>query len=507
MRLPIPTVSPAVLLSLALATACAPDLPDPVARAGTGSGGGGPEVWLELEPASEPIAAPAVLRAHVHVPAGAATTPEDVVLVEGEVGVAHLRQLEDGDLSKAFSERLLPAVVWAAGGGADAAAGERRLVVAPTAPLTPGKTFTIASGHPRFALEITVADPAPPYLERVWPPEGLAASADAGVWCGPEILPASGPIAVSLAPTDAPAILQRGVAPEAGLSCLRLVAGAELEGGEPLIPPAGVTIDGVWLGLDPRPLQRDGEPVSAPSLPCEGDEVAFGPGCARVLDDRILGRTPEVPQLWAVHGPGIDEVFETGAGDPFSILGLPPSTLLALEVVTMDTAGVAASMSLVVETAAPMPHLVLNEVMANPLGPEPHQEWIEIVNDGLVAGSLAGHLLRDVGGDTILPDAVLEPGEHALLVNEAFVEDDEVDPPPAPGTLLVRVGELGTNGLTNAGEPLQLVAPDGGALSRFLPLPHPKAARTAIRRFPGAPDGLGSSFEADVPPTPGRANL
>src|SRR5690606_40695464 len=40
---------------------------------------------------------------------------------------------------------------------------------------------------------------------------------------------------------------------------------------------------------------------------------------------------------------------------------------------------------------------VLNEVLANPSGPEPQQEWVEILNAGNVAASLSGYRLKDSG--------------------------------------------------------------------------------------------------------------
>jgi hypothetical protein len=157
-------------------------------------------------------------------------------------------------------------------------------------------------------------------------------------------------------------------------------------------------------------------------------------------------------------------------------------------------------------TLGPMPHVILNEAQANPLGPEPAQEWVELVNDGSVAANLGGYVLADIGGTTTLPDALLPPGGYALIVNETFVEDDELDPPPAPGTLLLRVAKLGLNGLSNSGEPLKLIDTEGQVVSRFPATPKPKAGRSVSRVKPDAPDGIAASF-ADSEPTPGILNV
>jgi hypothetical protein len=199
-------------------------------------------------------------------------------------------------------------------------------------------------------------------------------------------------------------------------------------------------------------------------------------------------------------------VIATGPEHAFLLAPVPPMSAIRLQIATADSAGRVTASVLVATTAAPMAHLVLNEVMANPLGPEPQQEWVEIVNDGLVAADLSGYLLGDLAGETALPAGVLPPGAYALVVNEAFVEDDEIDPEPAPGTLLLRVEKLGTNGLNNAGEPIKLRDPDGVVISKLPALPKPKAGWSLARLTPKSPDGLASSFRLVETPSPGTQN-
>jgi hypothetical protein len=152
-----------------------------------------------------------------------------------------------------------------------------------------------------------------------------------------------------------------------------------------------------------------------------------------------------------------------------------------------------------------MAHIVINEVLANPLGPEPAQEWVELVNDGSIEADLAGYVLEDIGGKTDLPKARLAPGAHALIVNDAFVLDDELDPVPAPRALVLHVPKLGKGGLSNSGEPLKLVDSTGRVVSRFPIGPRVKAGSSVARVLPSSPDGLASSFKAGYP-TPGARN-
>jgi hypothetical protein len=342
----------------------------------------------------------------------------------------------------------------------------------------------------------------------VWPPVDGGGAAHVGVWCGAERLP----------PLDEPAALEPGgpegslrrgaIGDGAGEACVRFVAG---DADEPpdarFVPPPAVGAPDAPFRLDTRPLAHDVDAPPVGAVACEPGEIAFGPGCARVFDDRLLGRGPAAPVLWSVSGSGLDVVLATAPGDPFVLAPLPPETAVRLAVATADAAGRATWTVARATTGAPAPHVVLNEIMANPLGPEPSQEWIEIVNDGMVAAELAGYVLVDLGGETALPEGLLPPGGYALVVNEAFVEDDGIDPPPLPGTLLLRVPELGNDGLTNAGEPIRLRDADGAEVSRFPAVPKPsKAGLTVIRTAPKAPDGLASSFRVADVPTPGASN-
>jgi hypothetical protein len=182
--------------------------------------------------------------------------------------------------------------------------------------------------------------------------------------------------------------------------------------------------------------------------------------------------------------------------------GLTPSSPFALTLLALDEAGNPYTSTFTAATKPPLPHVVITEVLANPLGVEPDQEWIELFNDGLAPADLSSYSILDIGGDTPLPPAVLPPGVFALVVNESFVEDDDLGPPPAPGTLLLSVPKLGKSGLKNDGEPLKLRAPDGAIVSRFPATPKPKAGASLTRITPASPDGEPTSFTVATP-TPG----
>src|SRR4051794_8991168 len=117
------------LVALAfLAIACDPEIPIP-----SGSGQG-ENLAVTLDPPSPLDAAPPVWRARI-APAGAPIDPARVVFVQGHLGPAHLRQIQNDERSKALSKRILPAIVWREDPSNDASA----VIVAPVAPLDAGE--------------------------------------------------------------------------------------------------------------------------------------------------------------------------------------------------------------------------------------------------------------------------------------------------------------------------------------------------------------------------------
>jgi len=498
-----------------LVLGCAPELP---AGSTTGSGGQSPAqapaaFEIRLEPQAELVKAPPILRIHVRPGAPAAATgaaPElatdSVVLVQGEVQSAQLRQLATGEVSKELQKRIVPSLSWLGEDG--------HLVLAPTIALTLGELYTVASGSLKIAQEITVLQDDPlPTLHRLWPPEGASADATAGVWCGPVFVPELTEL-VTLDPSGPAGSLVSGALPNGqGSSCVRFVAAPESLSGAaagPWVAPP------VWpheqaspfARLDPRALVADGPRASAVPLDCSAAEMAFGPGCASVFDDRLLLRCPAEPLLWSIAGEGLDTVFASRPNETVWVYPLPVQSTARLSINTLDTAGSFRTGELVVQTLGPMAHVVINEALANPVGPEPAQEWLELYNDGLAAAELSGYALADPGGQTLLPAAELAPGAYGLLVNETYDPASPFDVPAADGTLLVRVPHLGHDGLSNDGEPLELHDAGGAVVSRFPANPKPKSGRSVMRVTPKAPDAAAESFvRSPGGPTPGSANL
>jgi hypothetical protein len=411
----------------------------------------------------------------------------------GTITSTQLRDLSSGTMSETLGKRVVASVGWIDG------RDPRLLSVAPLVPLALGSVYTVAVADPPSRVQFSV-DPGDraPTLGRVWPaPDDAEASRSVAVWCL-----ASGGDPGALAPVDEPIALepwgQTGritgrVDGVAMLGCLVWVADAPAVDGSFDLPPPSIGVSGAQFAIDPTPILGSGTaPAIAPAT-CAASEIAFGPGCAEVLDDRVIVRPPVDRVLWAIdagRGPVV-RASSGGARFVVRLAGDPDPTPIRLT--TIDRQASIATVDLSVRRAPGRSHAVVNEVYANPIGAEPAQEWVELFNDGSGAVPMGGYALADGGGSTILPDAILAPGAYALVVNQSFVADDGVDPPPTPGTVIVRVDSLGQSGLSNEGEPIALFDPNGVVVSRF-PAIKPRSGVSVVRLFPDALDEDPSSF-------------
>jgi hypothetical protein len=144
---------------------------------------------------------------------------------------------------------------------------------------------------------------------------------------------------------------------------------------------------------------------------------------------------------------------------PFT--GLAPGARAQVLLRVTDRAG-NRSESIAGEVDVPLetPPLVITEVLANPAGTEPGQEFVELRNIGGADLPLAGLRLEDSKGGDVLPEASLASGAYALVVPSAFDPQSPRDVTPRPGTLMIPVdARLGSDGLSNGGEVVRLRMP------------------------------------------------
>lgn len=452
-----------------------------------GAGCGGPSLDLpgaqadssrvELWPASDLASTPLLFRARaVDVPAG------EPWLIRGELSDYYDRALARAELPAALRERAVPLRYWRE--GADC-------WLQPLDWLAADEDYTLAFTGFGALEAFHTSSAAQPRARRIFPPPG-SAKHRLVVLCD---MQASELLPLRLEPGAVPL----AVTPSAGgpimAGCVTLTAERALESAAVSPPQLADFL------LDPAPWLPPGAP--APPLDCFG-ERAHG-ACWEALDDRVLVTPLADDQLWLLDGATQPLVAPLGVRSVLA-RGLAPDRDVTLSGSVASSEGSLEVFSLVLRTSPPRPHVVLNEVLSNPLGPEASGEWIELYNDSSLPVSLAGLWLEDSGGRVPLPELSLEPGELALLVAESFAAS--AGDVAVPGAVRrIPLPSVGVRGLANGGEPLTLVGPDG-VISRFPALSASHAGRSWARRTPDAPDGAAGSFaeHGGQGASPGAAN-
>ena len=469
-----------ILLLVALSSACGAPVQQPSTL-------GDPSPSVRFEPSAAPDQVPNVV--HLHLTSSTSSTG-GLALFEGAVSSYYLGKFKHGEVPSTLAGRQRPLVSWRSG---------TELVLAPLSPLAIGSYSLISVDGLVAEFKVSVTRPV---LERLWPPVASAGSPQFAVYCGPVSssleVPRSGSLLFE--PGQASVELMPGV-DEAGLfaeRCSHFESAQALAPDEIWVPPPVI---GQWP-LSPA-IFGSSDPESAERLSCQAGELEFGPGCASVADDRVTVRTPQAALLWIVHTKRGSLLEVSAAGRPLTIDGLEPEAREHVWGNTHDLTGASRDFDLELQTAPARERPILNEALADALGPEPQSEWIEVLNDGTRAVDLAAYSLQDGGGRTPLPHAVLAAHEYALLVRDDFAPNGS-DEPPAPGARLIRLPALGKSGLSNAGERLALVN-GAGAECSVLPALSGKAGQSLARRTPTSADNDPQAFSFGTP-TPGFAN-
>jgi hypothetical protein len=325
--------------------------------------------------------------------------------------------------------------------------------VVPTGAAAPASLVEPAPGAsdvPRNLAAVWVKFPEP-----VSVPDGALALATDGV-----------PAAVELSAAEACPDGARAV-------CLRLGLAASLEAGTPYV----VTLGPGVTGLDGQafPPGVVGQFVTALELDLKAPAIGgllvqpVGP-CARI--DFVT----DEPAQATVRVEGQAEVRRISAGlgaTQFSVVvslvGLGSGEIVAVIVEASDRAG-NQSESAAVTLAVPvdLEPLAITEIHANPAGPEPAQEFIELRNLGSAPLELGGLAVADSKGMDLLPETILGGGAYALVVPSGFDVASSKDTPPRAGTALLRVdSHIGADGLSNSGEIVRLLSSRGNIISSY----------------------------------------
>jgi hypothetical protein len=284
---------------------------------------------------------------------------------------------------------------------------------------------------------------------------GVTVRFGAAVTLPAQALQVCGATAIGVAPADCDDGIcytaSLGATLPAHTSCrVQLGAGALDSAGHPL--PAGL------IGAFDTSAAADTTPptISGVTIAAEGPCLAVTFATDEVATGTVVLAAGDL-QIPSPAGTG-QTTFDVAV--PLSTL--PPSTPATVVVRAVDRAGnMAESAPIAWQTPDAVPPLAITEVLANPAGPEPQQEFVELRNLGADPIATDGLSIADGKGSDLLPSAMLGPGEYALVVASTYDPSGGADVPPRAGTQLLRVDtRIGADGLSNGGEVTRLLHGD-----------------------------------------------
>lgn len=205
--------------------------------------------------------------------------------------------------------------------------------------------------------------------------------------------------------------------------------------------------------------------VQAPvplALTCATDERPIDGYCVLVQDERVSIRARFArPTRVSAAFAGVQRIAVDRFGDVrIEWTGLGPETVGELAIASEALDGTRLSSTHPLSTEPRLAPLVIAEVRADAVGPEPAQEYVELWNASSEALEIGGFRLSDAEdreGDALPATLRVEADARILVVADTFDPLAPQDVRPPPGATLARIGSsLGSSGLTNGGEPLFL---------------------------------------------------
>ncbi|MEO0324508.1 MAG: hypothetical protein AAF447_16215 [Myxococcota bacterium] len=366
-----------------------------------------------------------------------------------------------------------------------------QLRLTPSAPLPLGAAFRWAVpawaeaedgsrlGVPEVGSGRVAREGAGATLLATWPPEGAAGvppGLTGAAFAFDDAL--EGFAGLGLRGPDGPLATEATPAPCAGLgwpegTCVTLRWEGALAPGPHALTLSGTQRDWTGGALGPREarfaVSEGGAALALLPLTCTPGERPEAGTCVRADDASVVFRftaSGPVRAALVTERGTLSRAAPRGEAT-LEVSELPPATSLTGTLTLTGLDGSRLVRTLALATTPPLSTLALTEVCSDPLGREPRQEWVEVLNYGDVPVALEALTLADAPsapGD-VLPPLTLPAGGRALLVADAFVPEESPEAIPA-GVPLVRLGtSLASGGLTNAGEPVLLRDAEGRRLA------------------------------------------
>jgi hypothetical protein len=448
---------------------------------------------LRLEPAS-PLDHAQPVVAFVLASETPQEPPADSILVQGEPSKASIGRYVAGETPAVLAEQIVAT-------GLDSRPG--RLVIRPQGVLALGQRYTVLSRSGVLGSVVVSPTSELTYLARVWPPQESTEATMQTIYCGDSAPKESA--ALLLQPGDLAARLEPGLDPQGHAigNCVRILPTDAA--GQRVQPPTHL----LDFAIEPSPWLAGVDLPEISALTCTAGESNLGPGCLAIDNGIGVVRGPASRTLWVFSSSLGWHLRAVEGGGRFTVPLSEQMRDEQLDVLVFDLAGRSLSASVRIVLPEPAARVVINEVMANPLGPEPAEEWVEVSNAGSIAASMVGWRLRDEAGEVDLPPLLLEPSAVVLFVRNDFLGGRDGDVPPALGTALVRLPSLGRNGLSNSGEALALIDASGATVSAFPAQASERAGVSIARRSPLELDDAIDGFAPHANPgaSPGTSNI
>jgi hypothetical protein len=390
------------------------------------------------------------LRAEHALPAA---VDQQVHLLRGTPSPEMLDDLRSGTLRESTAELRLPLRPTRAQTGS-------MLELLPLVPLTADAEYTLAfvprDGEQTFSLRVSASPAAGARLVQSLPPE-LDARVPTNLLRA--LLRFDGYVAGPLAGLLALRGVEGEIPSRARLlpcSELGLAEGdcAEVTPLAPLLPLSRYTLSLQAGLLDATGAAVPGQEISfrtaasddrnAPlflATECAKDEQKVGAACVLLGEAEVAlrARADENGALTLTCGGTTQS--DLGSAGEFALtleLAGPDTCILSLT----DAAGNARDSVLELAPQPDLAKLAIDEVRADPLGPEPSQEYVELLNFGDTALAIEGFTLTtDVfaAGSRIVSASALAPGERALVVPPDFDSANLSDGPLPAGVRIARL--------------------------------------------------------------------
>lgn len=437
-----------------------------------------------------------------------APSADAFLLLRGEADEPLRRDLAHAPLNSSTEARRILAEV---------EAREGRLQLRPKTPLAPGELFTVAVAP--WAVAGRAARPAAAFFARL----EVSSSPEAGAAVFASV-PADG---TSEVPTNLAAILVAfdgriqaeaaalevrsdsgaiagtasvgdcGEMGAPGVSCIRFMASAPWPAGESVsFATSSVLRDATGAAVPTfrGSFRIGGGPDRVPpgllaERECPLDGESTPAGCAVATDVTwSLETVVDEPARLELRGPdGFVRRLAPRGDARLQLHGLMPGVRAPAILRIEDLAGLVTHVALEIATHDDLPTVTVSEVCADPEGPEPAQEWVELHNFGTMPVELRGMSLSDREeslGTTFTTTRTLAPGSRIVVASDAFDPDRAGVP---PGASVLRVGRtLVSGGLANSGEPVYLRDARARRLALVPAMPS-RAGACVVRREDAGP--------------------